>query len=111
VGLQVHVGEGHSTLLGSLTWYGITVFTAGGEVLDSSFAVSTADDGSTLVQSYSGSFAPIPDTADFTFTIDSVFGAETGRLAGLTGASTATAILDGATGTFEVEHNGTWTLP
>jgi hypothetical protein len=111
VGLQQYTAEGHSTLLGRVTARGTTFFTADGRVLPTSSFVVAAADGSTMSVRYSGTFAPIPGTPNVQFTIEAVWGTGTGRLAGVTGRSTGSAVLNGLTGAFGVGHQGVWTLP
>ncbi len=111
VGEQEYVAEGHLTLLGRISVHGTTFFTADGRVLPPSFFVVTAADGSTIAGRYSGTFAPIPGTPNLEFTVEAVWGEGTGRLAGLTGRSTITAVLDGLTGAFDWQMRGVWTLP
>jgi len=109
VGVQVYDAVGHSTVLGHYLQRGITFFTPDGNV--SGVFVLTASDGSTVSGSYTGTFAPIPGTPDFEFQTESVFENGTGRLAGATGGASNVAVLDGMTGTFELEVNGFVTFP
>jgi hypothetical protein len=110
VGIQVFRASGVSTLLGTFTGGGITLFTADGDVLPGSMFTAVTPDGSTIVNTYSGSFAPVPGTADFMFVVDQEWGNGTGRLAGLSGENDLVAVLDGLTGAFTFEASGDWFL-
>jgi hypothetical protein len=78
--------------------------------LPTSFYVATAADGSTITGRYTGIVTPIPGTPNFAFADDVVWGEGTGRLAGVTGRSTLTGVVNGLTGTFVWEHRGLWIL-
>src|SRR5262245_18957054 len=70
----------------------------------------TAADGSTISGTYDGSFAPIGG-GFFQFEVTVQWLSGTGRLEGVTGTGTATAILDGSTGEVVISAGGLWDLP
>jgi hypothetical protein len=111
VGELEYVVEGNMTLLGAVTAQGISFFTPDLSRLPSSFYVAVAPDGSTITGHYFGTVVQIPGTSYFAFADQVVWGEGTGRLAGVTGQSTLTGVLDGLTGAFVWEHSGVWNFP
>ena len=111
VGRLDYVVEGNMTLLGRITARGTSFFTPDLRRLPTSFYVATAADGSTIIGRYIGIVTPIPGTPDLAFIDDVVWGEGTGRLAGVTGRSTLTGVVNGLTGTFVWDHRGAWTFP
>lgn len=108
VGVQYYVINGVATLTGRFTSTGITYFTLDGFV--SGELHVTAADGSTIDNTYTGTFAPI-DATTFEFNVVQIWGDGTGRLAGVSGEADATAILDALTGSFPASAEGVWILP
>lgn len=108
VGVQLYVIDGTATLMGRFTSEGITYFTADGMVSGELFV--TAADGSTISNTYVGSFAPI-DATTFEFTVEQTWGGGTGRLEGVTGQTSGAARLDAITGAFPAASAGVWILP
>jgi hypothetical protein len=111
VGELEYVVQGNLTLLGRVTARGTSFFTPDLRRLPTSFYIARAADGSTITGRYSGSVVPIPGTPNFAFADEVVWGEGTGRLAGVTGRSTLTGVLNGRTGHFVWQHLGAWTLP
>jgi hypothetical protein len=111
VGELEYVVQGNMTLLGRVTARGTSFFTPDLRRLPTSFYVARAADGSTITGRYSGTVTPIPGTPNFAFADEVVWGEGTGRLAGVTGRSRLTGVLNGLTGAFVWEHRGVWIRP
>ena len=99
---------GHGTHYGKYTEVGSHLYFPDG-TLYGVFTV-TAADGSTMSGTYEGTFAPIGGGL-FLFEVDVYWLEGTGRLEGVTGSGSATAILDGATGAVVVQAEGLWSRP
>jgi hypothetical protein len=102
------VAAGTGTHIGAYTEVGSHLYFPDGS-LYGVFTV-TAADGSTVSGTYEGTFAPIGGGL-FQFEVDVYWEEGTGRLEGVTGVGTATAILDGATGKIVVQAGGLWSQP
>jgi hypothetical protein len=105
---QDWVAAGQGTHLGNYTEEGHHNYSADGS-LSGAFTM-TAADGSTISGTYEGSFAPIGG-GFFQFDVAVQWLEGTGRLEGVTGSGTASAILDGATGEIVISAGGLWELP
>jgi hypothetical protein len=102
------VAAGNGTHYGKYTESGHHAYFSDGSL----FGVFTviAADGATLSGSYEGSFTPIGG-GFFQFDVSVEWLVGTGRLAGVTGTGSASAILDGATGQVVIQASGTWDHP
>ena len=100
---QDWVAVGRGTHFGNYTEAGYHDYAPDGS-LTGEFTVTTAD-GSTISGTYEGSFAPIGG-GFFQFEVSVQWMTGTGRLEGVTGIGTATAILDGSTGEVVISAGG-----
>jgi len=105
---QDWVAEGTGTHFGRYTESGYHNYAADGS-LSGAFTI-TAADGSTISGNYEGSFFPIGD-GFFQFEVIVLWFEGTGRLEGVTGSGSASAILDGATGGVVISAGGLWDRP
>ena len=101
------VAAGHGTHLGKYTEVGSHFYFPDGTLFGG--FTQTAADGATISGTYAGTFAPIGG-GFFQFEVTVEWLAGTGRLEGVTGTGTVSAILDGATGNIVIEASGVWDL-
>ncbi len=106
--------QGIATQMGKYTEIGSHNFTAPnaqgvGLVLNGTFT-STAADGSTISGTYSGTYKILGGN-QVSYSVTVVWLTGTGRLAGVTGRSPVTALLNTTTGKFHFDGVGTWILP
>ena len=105
---QDWVAQGTGTHFGKYTESGYHNYAPDGS-LSGAFTVTTAD-GSTISGTYEGSFFPIGD-GFFQFEVTVQWLEGTGRLEGVTGSGSASAILDASTGAVAITAGGLWDRP